>query len=168
VHGQSRPCTRSSRSAASEPYHFRARIQSFQAFALPFPGDSFQTSSSRLSSKGRADPTGIGGGLKSSKTTIASVWFFRNTNRHRKIAAALSLENVAPGRVSRSAQRPGWSESENRRRKYDRNGLLLAEQDCAVRCPSGSCRWRNFQMRLRWSPIGCGRGGEPDQGDAQK
>src|SRR5271163_154415 len=35
-----RPCTTSCGFAASEPYHFRARIQSFQAVAAPFPGDS--------------------------------------------------------------------------------------------------------------------------------
>jgi hypothetical protein len=35
-----RPCTTSCGFEASETYHFRARIQSFQAVAAPFPGDS--------------------------------------------------------------------------------------------------------------------------------
>src|SRR5271163_294939 len=35
-----RPCTTSCRFEASEPNHFQARIQSFQAVAAPFPGDS--------------------------------------------------------------------------------------------------------------------------------
>jgi hypothetical protein len=34
-----RPCTTSCRFEVSEPNHFRARIQSFQAVAAPFPGD---------------------------------------------------------------------------------------------------------------------------------
>jgi hypothetical protein len=33
------PCTISCGFEASEPYQFRARIQSFQAVAAPFPGD---------------------------------------------------------------------------------------------------------------------------------
>ncbi len=40
AHGQPRPCTTSWGFEASEPNHFRARIQSFQAVAAPFPGNS--------------------------------------------------------------------------------------------------------------------------------
>jgi hypothetical protein len=40
-------------SRLSSPYHFRARIQSFQAFAAPFPGGPFAVSPSRRDPGGR-------------------------------------------------------------------------------------------------------------------
>ena len=84
------------------PYHFRARIQSFQAVAPPFPGDSSKPRLPDLSSKGRAAPTGIGGGLKSSKSTIASFWFSRNKNRRRKSPPPFHWKMSHGGPVSRS------------------------------------------------------------------
>src|ERR1700722_10589747 len=61
-----RLCTRSSRFAASEPTPFLGADSIISVRLL------------QTCSKGRAAPTGIGGGLKSSKSTIASFWFSRN------------------------------------------------------------------------------------------
>src|SRR5271163_3328809 len=100
-------------SRLSSPYHFRARIQSFQAVAAPFPGDSFAASLSRRDPGDRnASPQKIdnrlagvvlqtelkrprGGGLKNSKTTIASFSVLRKKNRHRQVDGILPFENRA-------------------------------------------------------------------------
>jgi hypothetical protein len=138
------------------PYHFPARIQSFQAVAAPFPGDSFAVSLSRRdpgdrnASVQKIDDR-LGGLLRDDGTaqasrdlaqpkTVAQIVFFeRRTDT--KIDAAVSGKKSSGGAQTRnaaarqsaraeSARHPGTSEGKSSlasREKLSATSLRRAE-----------------------------------------
>jgi hypothetical protein len=111
------PCTRFAGSRLPSPYHFPARIQSFQAVAAPFLGDSVFKSrtvadsksqvpilSSKPPRKGRSPR--IRRGLKSSKGTVTRIVLLRNKthkNRHRPFRQKIAPRARRPARWSPAA-----------------------------------------------------------------
>jgi hypothetical protein len=135
------------------PYHFPARIQSFQAFAAPFPGDSvlpsgaavFKLLSFILGLECPPPPGQDRGSQKSRKITITRIMFSRKkipqeNRRQMKIAVDTGKRGAPRSPHSASAA------TVSRRSAFDICGLKSSAYDLG-KIP----RWRRHHRRCRRS-----------------